>query len=189
MNTGHVLLTVQDENKKQYTCQIKRVIPGEVHFLCSDPVPKDSPAEAEFDEGCRVTGQIVGCLKSGDRYLLSFLVKDADRRQEQRFPVNQPGWLLPSLEPDALQIAVLIRDVSRNGVGLDLPDFLTNRTPVVLKTPECLIFGTIQHCVPNDLGFRAGIHIDETFVRSQALHPPVTDSIRARLSSGARRIQ
>jgi hypothetical protein len=189
MNTGHVLLTLLDEGKQQFTCQIKRVIPGEVHFLCSDPVPRDSLAEAEFDEGCRVTGHIVGCLKSGDRYLLSFHINDSDRRQDQRYPLNQPGWLLPSLEPDAPQIAVLIRDISRKGIGLDLPDFLANRTPVVLKTPGCLIFGTIQYCAPSELGFKAGIHVDETFVRGYDNDSQSEDPIRTRLSPGALRIQ
>src|SRR5271168_3664711 len=134
MNPGHVLLTVQDTcvqpmagiqplaGKQQLACQIKRVIPGEVHFLSSEPVSNGSLAEAEFDDECRVSGKIVGCLKSGEEYLLSFQCDTSERRQDQRFPLNQPAWLLPSLAPDSPQVSVLLRDVSRNGVGVDVPD-------------------------------------------------------------------
>jgi len=171
MNPGHVLLTVQDDSKQQLACQIKRVIPGEVHLLAGEPVLQGSVVEAELEEGCRVNGRIVGCLKTGSQYLLSFRRDAAERRQERRFPVNQPGWLLPSLQPDASQIAVRLRDVSRNGVGVDVPDLLPIRSAVVLKTTECFIFGTVQYCVPDEFGFKMGIRIDEIFFRGQDFDP------------------
>lgn len=189
MNPGHVLLTVQDESKQQLACQIKRVIPGEVHFLSPEPVQNGSLAEAEFDEGCRVSGKIVGCLKSGSYYLLSFHCDGSERRQEQRFPVNQPGWLLPNLEPDAPQIAVLVRDVSRNGVGLEMPDLLPINSAVVLKTSECYIFGTIQYCTPYQLGFKSGVHIDEIFFRGQDFDPQTEHLVHAGFSTRAKRVQ
>jgi len=189
MNTGQVLLTLQDEAKQQFVCRIKRVVPGEVHFLSSEPVAMHSLAEAEFDEGCRVTGHIGGCLKSGDDYLLSFHCADSERRREQRFPVNKPGWLLAGLEPNTPQIAVLLRDVSRTGIGLDVPEPLVVRSAVLLKTVECLIFGTIQYCQPNTLGFKAGIHIDEIFFRDVDMHPDPEQKVPAGFVVRSKRIQ
>lgn len=189
MNTGHVTLTLQDEAKQQYVCRIKRVVPGEVHFLSTEPVAMHTLAEAEFGEGCRVKGHIGGCLKSGDDYLLSFHCEDSERRREQRFPVNQPGWLLTSLEPDAPQIAVLLRDVSRNGIGLDGPDLLGVRSAVLLKTAQCLIFGTVQYCEPRELGYRAGIHIDEIFFRDVDVHPDPEQNVPAGFVVRSKRIQ
>jgi len=180
MNPGHVLLTVQDESKQQLACQIKRVIPGEVHFLAGEPVLQGSVAEAEFDEGCRVKGRIAGCLKTGGQYLLSFHCDRSERRQEQRFAVNQPGWLLPSLQPDAPQVAVRLRDVSRNGVGVDVPDLLPMQSAVVLKTTECFIFGTVQYCTPDEFGFKTGIRIDEIFFRGQDFDPQAEHPFAAR---------
>jgi hypothetical protein len=189
MNPGHVLLTMQSEPKQQFACRIKRVIPGEVHFLSTEPVAMHSLAEAEFDEGCRITGQIIGCLKSGDNYLLSFHCDDSERRREQRFPVNQPGWLLTSLESDATQVAVLLRDVSRNGVGLSVPDLLELQSSVVLKTDECLVFGTVQYCVPDQFGFKAGIHIDETFFRNSDIQVDPEQNVPAGFMARSKRIQ
>ncbi len=189
MNPGHVLLTVQDKSKQELACQIKRVIPGEVHFLSSEPVASGSRAEAEFDEECRVNGEIVGCLKSGEHYLLSFRCDDSERRREHRFPVNQPGWLLPSLAPDSPQVAVLLRDVSRNGVGVDVPDLLPLKSAVVLKTLECFIFGTIQYCIPHEFGFKAGIHIDEIFFRGQDFDPQAEYLVHSGLSARSKRVQ
>jgi hypothetical protein len=189
MNPGHVVLTMQCEPKQQFACRIKRVIPGEVHFLSTEPVAMHSPAEAEFDQGCRVVGKIVGCLKTGDNYLLSFHCDDSERRREQRFPVNQPGWLFTSLEPDATQIAVLLRDVSRNGVGLDVPDLLALRSSVILKTDECLVFGTVQYCEPFQFGFKAGIHIDETFFRNSDVPEDSEHNRVADFSARSKRIQ
>jgi hypothetical protein len=189
MNPGHVLLTVQNESRQQLACRIKRVIPGEVHFLSSEPVAKDSRAEAEFDQGCRVAGQIVGCLRSGSDYLLSFHCDDSERRREQRFPVNQPGWLVTSLEPDAPQVLVLLRDISRNGVGLEVPDLLVLHLPVVLKTVECLVFGTVQYCDPFQLGYKAGLHIDETFFRDGNNHADPEQLGAAGFSAHAERLQ
>jgi len=89
----------------------------------------------------------------------------------------------------AAQIAVLLRDVSRHGIGLDVPELLVVRSAVLLKTVDCLIFGTIQYCQPHTVGYKAGIHIDEIFFRDADVHPDPEQKVPAGFAVRSKRIQ
>lgn len=87
----------------------------------------------------------------------------SEKRREPRIPTHQLGILrLPStLE----RFGIEVLDVSRNGLRIRTPRFLSRGAVVVVDIRETVIQGEVRYCVEKDDGFQVGLYIRECVER------------------------
>ena len=83
-----------------------------------------------------------------------------DRRQEHRFATDQQVRVAV-LESPFDHYSGRVADVSRNGVGLELPAPLCPGSRVMVSWSRTCVFGDVRHCSKKSDGlFFAGIRIE-----------------------------
>ena len=124
------------------------------------PLKVGSSVSVEFGSECR-NGGIISCRQTGSTYETCVVMenrKAADRRVDERFPVTQEVRILA----DSLgsQTNALVVDLSRQGMGLEIPTPLKLKETVAIETASNEAFGIVRHCKELPGGnYHAGVEI------------------------------
>ncbi len=151
--------------------------PGEVAILVDERMSEDRTVEVRLDS-FSFEGQVLYCAPYEDRYETHISIDDAERtglRRAPRFPVTVPAELmLPEGDP----VAITIRDISRDGMGLESPLALQPGQLVAISSAPAFIFAVVRHCQRLSEGrFRAGVEMHHLFERPVPLPEPTKATI------------
>jgi PilZ domain len=156
--------------------------PGEVAILVDEPMSDDRTVAVHLDS-CSFEGQVLYCAPYENRYETHISIDDTERtglRRAPRFPVTVPAELiLPEGDP----VAITIRDISRDGMGLESPLALRPGQPVAISSAPAFVFAVVRHCEQLPEGkFRAGVEMHHLFERpvppSEPAKPTVFRALR-----------
>jgi len=149
--------------------------PGEVAILVDEQMPEQRAVDVQLSS-FSFTGQTLYCRPSEGQYEAHISIDDVDRtglRRAPRFPVTIPAELMtPHGEP----IAGTIRDISRDGMGLESPLALEAGQPIGIVSGPAFVFAVVRHCNPIQGGrFRVGVEMHHLFERPEpqvnSVHP------------------
>jgi hypothetical protein len=124
------------------------------------PLKVGASVSVEFGSKCR-NGEIISCRRTGSTYETCVVMENreaADRRVEERFPVTQEVRILA----DSLgsKTTALVVDLSRQGIGLEIPIPLKLKETVAIETASNEAFGIVRHCKELPGGnYHAGVEI------------------------------
>jgi hypothetical protein len=146
--------------------------PGEVAILVDEPMSEERTVAVHVDS-FSFEGQVLYCAPYGDRYETHISIDDTERtgiRRAPRFPVTVPAELmLPQGDP----VAMTIRDISRDGMGLESPLALQPGQLVAIASAPAFIFAVVRHCRQLSPGrFRVGVEMHHLFERPAPLPEP-----------------
>ena len=145
--------------------------PGEVAILVDESLSEQREVAVHFAE-FSFEGQTLYCRPNGNRYEAHVSIDDIQGiglRRTPRFPVMIPAkLLLPDVEP----VAITIRDLSRDGMGILSPVLLKAGQPIAIVSGPAFVFAVVRHCQETTGGlFRAGVEMHHLFER-----PPQSES-------------
>jgi len=146
-------------------------IPGEVTILVNEPLSENREVTV-YMSAFSFEGQTLYCRPNETRYEVHISIDDiqgAGLRRTPRFPVMIPAELLsPSHEP----VAITIRDLSRDGMGIESPILLKAGQPIAIVSGPAFVFAVVRHCQPLPSGlFRAGVEMHHLFEKPP--QPPI----------------
>jgi hypothetical protein len=104
-------------------------------------------------------------LKLVDRHIANY--GGNEKRREHRIPTDHPGKM-QSFSPFSLEkIPIQIRDISRNGLKVQTPQFAERGTIVQIVFKNAIILGEVRYCVAAGTEFDTGIQIQDVIPRQQ----------------------
>ncbi len=81
-----------------------------------------------------------------------------DRRRAPRFPTS--AFVdIEIQKPRAQKLQGIVYEVSRSGLGLELPSALEKGAVVKITLKNVVISGEVRHCRPATTGFTAGVFV------------------------------
>jgi hypothetical protein len=86
-----------------------------------------------------------------------------DRRRDPRFPASA-SVEIEIQKPGAQRVQGTVFEVSRSGLGLDLPLALEAGTRVKINLKDVVMFGEVRHCRAARTGFTAGVFVSDVSV-------------------------
>jgi PilZ domain len=148
-------------------------MPGAVTVLVSEPLTEQRTVAVHLSTFV-FEGEILYCGQHESQYEVHISIDDLEgsgRRKAPRFPVTIPAELLrPSGDP----VAITIRDLSRDGMGIESPVPLIAGQPIAIVSGPAFIFAVVRHSreLPGGI-FRAGVEMHHLFdrPRQQPLKP------------------
>jgi len=139
--------------------------PGEVAIRVSERL-EEQRAVAVHLTPFSFEGQVLYCQTSDNEFEAHVSIDDVDKglRRTPRFPVTVPAELLPA---DGPAFAITIRDISRDGLGIESPCALETGKTVVIVSGTAFVFAIVRHSerIADGL-FRAGVEMHHLFGRS-----------------------
>jgi hypothetical protein len=142
--------------------------PGEVAILTDEPMSSERTVAVHLSS-FSFEGQTLYCGANVGKYELHVSIDDiggAGLRKAPRFPVTIPAELMRA---DGDPIAVTIRDISRDGMGIESPVALDQGHPVAVASGPAFIFALVRYCKRMPDGtFRAGVEMHHLFERPPA---------------------
>jgi len=154
--------------------------PGEVAVLLDEQMPPEREVEVHLSD-FHFEGQTLYCGPREGQYEVHVSIDDtegAGLRRAPRFPVEIPAELTP---PNAGPVAITIRDISRDGMGIECPVALEVGQPVAVASGPAFVFAVVRHCQPLPGGmYRAGVEMHHLFERPKvtAAEPVQSTSVR-----------
>jgi hypothetical protein len=137
--------------------------PGEVVVLLNEAMDDQRTVAVHWNP-FSFEGQILYCQPYQDKYEVHISIDDtagSGLRREPRFPVMIPAELM---RPDGVPVPVTIRDISRHGMGLELPFALEIGLPIALASGPAFVFAVVRYCRPLGNGaFRTGVEMLHLF--------------------------
>ena len=128
-------------------------------------------------------GRVLYCGRSQPLYESHISIDDisgAGLRKAPRFPVTIPAELLT---PGTL-VAIVIRDISRDGMGLESPLAVEVGQPIAIASGPAFVFAVVRHCQPISGGlFRARVEMHHLFERPEPLVDASPRGLLCRLTS------
>jgi hypothetical protein len=123
-------------------------------------------------------GHTLYCRQSDGQYEAHISIDDVDRaglRRAPRFPVTIPAELMTLLgEP----VSCTIRDISRDGMGLESPLVLEPGQPIAIASGPAFVFAVVRHCNPMQGGrFRVGVEMHHLFERPEPQIQPIQPTL------------
>ena len=88
-----------------------------------------------------------------------------EQRRDRRIPVDDPGSMRVVNPESAHRSAVRVLDVSRRGMRLWVPEFVSPGTTVQVRVKDLRVLGEVCFCVAAVTGFNAGVCIENVFER------------------------
>lgn len=147
--------------------------PGEVAILVDEPMSEERTVAVHLDS-FSFEGQVLYCGPRDGRYETHISIDDTERtgiRRAPRFPVTVPAELMLS---EGGPVAIVIRDISRDGMGLESPRALQPGQLVAISSAPAFIFAVVRHCQQESEGrFRAGVEMHHLFERTECPPEPV----------------
>ena len=148
--------------------------PGEVAILVDETLSEQREVEVHLDP-FSFAGQTLYCRPNGEQYEAHVSIDDlqgAGLRKTPRFPVMIPAeLLLPSQD----SVVITIRDLSRDGMGIESPIPLKAGQPIAIVSGPAFVFAIVRHCQQMPRGvFRAGVEMHHLFEKPPQLsiEPP-----------------
>jgi len=138
--------------------------PGEVAIRVNERLEEQRTVTVRFTS-FSFEGQVLYCQNSEAEFEAHISIDDVDKglRRAPRFPVTLPAELLPS---DGPAISIVIRDISRDGLGIESPCRLQIGRTVAIVSGAAFVFAVVRHCQPTAHGlFRAGVEMHHLFAR------------------------
>jgi hypothetical protein len=139
--------------------------PGEVAVLMDEEMPGGRSVAVHLNAFC-FEGETLYCGPKEGQYEVHISIDDtegAGLRKTPRFPVTIPAELTP---PNAEAVAITIRDISAEGMGIECPVPLEIGHPVAVTSGPAFIFAVVRHCQPIAGGrYRAGVEMHHIFER------------------------
>jgi PilZ domain len=137
--------------------------PGEVTILLSEPVSEQRSVTVRLDS-FTFEGQTLYCRPREDRYEAHISIDDVETtglRRAPRFPVKLPARLLLR---DASSVLITILDISRDGMGIELPMPVETGQAIAVECGSVFVFAVVRHCreLSNGL-FHAGAEMHHLF--------------------------
>jgi PilZ domain-containing protein len=88
-----------------------------------------------------------------------------EHRRDPRIPVDDPGSMRVVNPESVYRSAVRVLDVSKRGMKLWVPEFVSPGTAVQVRVKDLRVLGEVCFCVAAGAGFKAGISIENVFER------------------------
>jgi hypothetical protein len=122
------------------------------------PLKVGSSVSVEFGSECR-NGEIISCRRTGSTYETCVVMeKAADRRLDERFPVTLEVRIVA--DSVGSKTNALVVDLSRQGMGLEIPTPLKLQETVAIETATNQAFGIVRNCQELPGGnYHAGVEI------------------------------
>jgi hypothetical protein len=158
--------------------------PGEVTIQVEEMIPEQRSATVQFDSFV-FQGETLYCRAKGARYEAHITIGASENgmRTGPRFPIKLAGQVFP---PESGPVAITIVDVSRDGLGIELPMFVEPGQPIAIATGNVFVFATVCYCRRlSDGVFRAGVEIEH--VLEKPCLPDPTDLSTGMMSRVFRR--
>lgn len=152
--------------------------PGEVTVLLNESVSEQRTVSVRLDSFV-FEGETLYCGARAGGYEAHISISDAGQngmRRSPRWPVNFPGQLFSA---QASAVSITIVDISRDGLGVDVPVFLEQGQPIAISTGSVFVFAIVRHCrsAPHGL-FRVGVEMHHLFeVPRQAAAEPAGEGL------------
>jgi hypothetical protein len=133
--------------------------PGEVTLLLREPLSEQRDVSVHAN-GFEFQGRILYCRPKHSSYEAHITIDDTEEtglRRSPRFPLKLAARLF---SPTAGPVDSTIVDISRDGMGIDVPVSLAKGQAIAIATGSVLIFAVVRHCrqLPEGL-FRAGVEM------------------------------
>ena len=143
--------------------RLESFTPGEVTVMLNEPVSEHRIVSVQLNSFV-FEGETLYCGVRQSGYEAHISIDDAGKtglRRSPRFPVNFAGHLFAA---HAGRAPITIVDISRDGLGLDVPVQLEVGQPIGVSTESVFVFATVRHCrhAPQGL-FRAGVEMHHLF--------------------------
>ena len=147
--------------------------PGEVAILVDEQVSEQRDVEVRLNSFAFL-GHTLYCRPNDGQYEAHVSIGDVDRsglRRAPRFPVSIPAELLLT---DAEPVPATIRDISRDGMGIESTAALEPGQPIGIRSAPAFVFAVVRHCNPMPGGrFRAGVEMHHLFESPEPQVSPV----------------
>jgi len=91
-----------------------------------------------------------------------------ERRSEARVHTDDPAAMNLVDSWTAHRVTIQILDVSRTGMKLSVPNFLTRGTVVQLHLRNSMAFGEVRHCACAGNRYLAGVLLRDVFPPSRS---------------------
>jgi PilZ domain len=131
---------------------------GEVTVAVDELTPEQRTVMVQFDSFV-FEGETLFCRPKGSGYEAHITIDDVEktgRRREPRFPIRLAGQMIvPHSEPVALTIV----DMSREGLGIELPIAVESGQPVAISAGSVFVFAHVRYCRHAGTLYRAGLEI------------------------------
>ena len=146
--------------------------PGEVAILVDEPLSEQRDVAVRLDP-FSFGGHILYCRPRGNQFEAHVSIDDLQGtglRRNPRFPVMVPAEVLLR---DQDPVAIIIRDLSRDGMGIESPIPLKAGQPIAIVCGPAFLFAIVRHCQQLPAGrFRAGLEMHHLFERPA---PPLAE--------------
>lgn len=140
--------------------------PGEIAICVSERLEEHRMVAVHLTS-FSFEGQVLYCQNRDAEFEAHISIDDVNGqglRRTPRFPVTVPAELLP---PDGPAVAIMIRDISRDGLGIESPCALQTGRTIAIVSGTVFVFAIVRHCQPIADGlFRAGVEMHHLFSRS-----------------------
>lgn len=143
--------------------RLESFTPGEVTVMLNEPVSEQRTVSVQLNSFV-FEGETLYCGARPSGYEAHISINDAGTtglRRSPRFPVNFPGHLFAA-HSGALPVTIV--DISRDGLGVEVPVQLEPGQPIGVDTGSVFVFATVRHCRSATRGlFRAGAEMHHLF--------------------------
>jgi hypothetical protein len=137
---------------------------GEVTVAIDEVIPERRTVIVQFDSFF-FEGETLFCRPKDSGYEAHITIDDVEkngRRREPRFPVKLAGRMfVPHSEPVPLTVV----DVSREGLGIELPVAVETGQPVAISAEFVFVFAIVRYCRAQGTLYRAGLEIQHVLQR------------------------
>jgi hypothetical protein len=138
--------------------------PGEVTVSVEEMIPEQRLVTVQFDL-FEFAGETLFCRPKSHGYEAHITIDDAENglRKEPRFPVKLAGQMFA---PHSDPIPVTIVDISREGLGIELPMAVEVDQPIAILSGAVFVFATVRFCrsLPGNT-FHAGVEMRHVLQR------------------------
>lgn len=110
-------------------------------------------------------------------------IKANDVRGEPRFPLHEAASLTVLPPGKAETIDVILRDISRSGLGLKAQVALATGIAVLLRWERVVVIGEVRHCRQEPEGYVMGLSVIET-IRDLGDEPHVGSDVLHQYAAG-----
>jgi hypothetical protein len=140
---------------------------GEVKVVVDEPIDERRTVMVQFDSFA-FEGETLLCRPKEGGYEAHITIDDVEnngRRRDPRFPIKLAGHMFA---PHSDPIPLTVVDMSREGLGIELPLAVEAGRPVAISAGPVFIFATVRYCRAAGTLYRAGLEIQHVLERPAA---------------------
>lgn len=121
-------------------------------------------------EDCRECGQKLEEARQFVRTLEALKPQSAERRRDKRIKTSDPATIKLIYPNVSDPLAARILDVSRDGLKVEVPQFLDPGTTVQILMDASIVIAEIRYCVRAGAAYHIGVLIQDAFARPKRSH-------------------